>query len=88
MTGTPDPTSGKGLMTEEQVKALFDHPEARDALRMVEERVFGAPTTVGVALRCLKQTDAERNQAKAVDLYKKKRSENLSLYAEAEKGRV
>jgi hypothetical protein len=86
MTGTPEPGSGVGLMTERELHDLFSDPAAQEALRVVEERVFGAPTTVGVAMRCLqKETDAERNQRKAQELFDVKKKENQSLYLNAEK---
>ena len=89
MTGTPEPGSGYGLMTERELHELFSHPDAQAALQAVEEHVFDAPTTVGVALRCLhKETDAERNQEVALDIYAKKREENAQLYKDAEKGSV
>lgn len=86
-TGTPEPGSGVGLMTEQEIHDLFSHPDARAALEMVEEHVFDAPTTIGVALRCLhKETVAERNQEAALDLYDHKREENADLYKD--KGNV
>lgn len=88
-TGTPEPGSGIGLMTERELHDLFSHPDARAALETVEEHVFKAPTTVGVAMRVLeRETDAETNQKAALDLYHKKRAENAQLYHAEEKGNV